>query len=151
MLATSSTNVISCSKTLTAEYGLNSCVQSGSMWLFCLHLKHLPNFMSFVRSSFVNLSVLVVGGVVVLVVVLGRRGCKICENWELVEAALVVNIMAKAVLVGLVAIGLVFWAAWCSCVSLFWPIFFNKSFILWYRFANCVRLVGSFSPIASYC
>ena len=67
--------------------------------------------MIFARLSSVNPSVLVVGGVVVLVVVLGRHDCKIRENWELAGAALVVSIVAEAALVDLVAIGPVFWAA----------------------------------------
>ena len=66
------------------EYGLNGCIQPGSVCLSCLHLKYLPNFMSFSRSFSVNPGRLFVadGGVVrlVVVVVLGKCSYKIREN-----------------------------------------------------------------------
>lgn len=48
------------------------------------------------------------GGVVVLVIVLSKCGCKICKNHELAGAALVVGIVARATLVDFIAVGPVF-------------------------------------------
>ena len=66
--------------------------------------------MSFARLSFVNPGVLIAaaGSVVVLVVVLSRRGCKMRENCKLIGAALVVDVVVGAALVDLMAIGPVF-------------------------------------------
>ena len=64
--------------------------------------------MSFACSSSVNLGVLVAANVIVLVVVLGRHGCKICENHKLARATLVIGVVAEAALVDLVAVEPVF-------------------------------------------
>ena len=67
--------------------------------------------MSFACFSSVSPSELVTGGLVIVllvVVVLGRHGCKMHENCELTGAALVVGVVAGTALVDLVAVGLVF-------------------------------------------
>ena len=68
--------------------------------------------MSFTCLSFVNSAVLVIAtsGVVVLVIVLGRRDYKMRENCELIKVALVVDVMAGATLVDLMAVKPVFQA-----------------------------------------
>ena len=66
--------------------------------------------MSFACSSSVSPGELVAGTVVVFVMVFGRCGCKICENCELIRAALVVSVVARTALVGLIAIRPVFQA-----------------------------------------
>ena len=79
-------------------------------------MKHFPNVISFACSFFISPSELVTNRLVIrllvvellVVVVLSRHGCKIHKNCKLAEAVLVVGVVARAALVDLIAVGLVF-------------------------------------------